>query len=342
MGIAPDAIRITDLIRGLLDRGYFQATEAVTQAIVGNSTGGVMQRRLQEVIDEAARLEAAGLALEMNNPVVVAFLSDYEAALKADGVLIRSASEVVQQVGIDAAEPLVRQLALPGMSDAMLAQLGITWNTPSPEAVNALVNFVGSPVFEAKITKFVEGTLAQAQNVIIRGMVEGIGPVAIARNLQNVIPGLSSSNAQQLMRTLQLTSFRESQRVHRVANAHILEYQIRIAALDDRTCMSCVALHGEILPIDDRIDDHHRGRCTSVTKIKGLPPPDVEAGESWFNRQNPVTQQNMMGQAAWDAWKAGAISLQDFPKPYEDDLFGRMIGENSLVGILGDGAQEFK
>jgi hypothetical protein len=106
--------------------------------------------------------------------------------------------------------------------------------------------------------------------------------------------------------------------------------------------MACVALHGTILPINARIDDHHSGRCTSVTKVRGLPAPAVESGEDWFRRQSDERQRAQMGNAAWDAWQAGAFELSAYPRPYEDELFGTMIGHNSFKGILGDEAEEFK
>ena len=115
-----------------------------------------------------------------------------------------------------------------------------------------------------------------------------------------------------------------------------------IAVLDDRTCMSCISLHGTRLPINARVDDHHSGRCDSVTKVRGLPVPVVESGEDWFNRRTDSQQQAQMGVAAWHAWQAGAFNLDQYPRPYTDDLFGDMIGHNSLVGILGAKAQEFK
>lgn len=105
--------------------------------------------------------------------------------------------------------------------------------------------------------------------------------------------------------------------------------------------MSCVALHGQILPIDARIDDHHMGRCTSITKVRGLDAPTVESGPDWFTAQSEDTQRQMMGDARFEAWKSGAIQWGDFPKAYTDDLFGRMIGEASLRGMLGSGAKAY-
>jgi len=338
MGIAPDPVRIGELIRGLLDREYTGTTEAVLRAIYNN---GTVTRALDQLDQEVARLEALGLSLTQDNPVLRAVLADLDSAMQANGALVNSVVGAVQESAVNAAGPITRQLALPGFTDAMLSELGIVWNVPDVEAINALVGFVQNPAFEDKIAAYVNGTLAQVQNLLIREIVSGKGPLAIARDLRLMLTGLPAANANQLLRTLQLTSFREAQRAHRIANVHILEYQIRIATLDDRTCMSCIALHGTTLPIDARIDDHHQGRCTSVTKVRGLPAPIIETGEAWFMRQPETRQIDMMGGSAWRAWQDGAIQLSDFPKPYQDDLFGTMIGENSLVGILGEEAQQY-
>jgi len=301
-----------------------------------------MAQRLNELDAEAARLAARGQRLTADNPVAVALLSDFDDVMRANGVITGSVSGAVQETGVNAAGPVVRQLALPGFDDAALASIGVQWNVPNPDAINALVNFVGDPLFAEKLGTYSTGTVAQVQGVIINGAIRGRGPIALARDVRSVVHGLPAHNANSLLRTLQLTSFREAQVVHRVSNAHILEYQIRIATLDDRTCMTCVALHGTQYPIEARIDDHDQGRCTSVTKVRGMQAPIVESGPDWFGRQTDERQRAQMGNAAWDAWQDGAFTLAQYPKPYQDDVFGNMIGTNSLVGMIGERAEAFK
>ena len=44
----------------------------------------------------------------------------------------------------------------------------------------------------------------------------------------------------------------------------------------------------------------------------------------------------MMGPSAFTAWRSGAFELREYPKEYEDDLFGTMVGANSLKGMIGE------
>lgn len=81
--------------------------------------------------------------------------------------------------------------------------------------------------------------------------------------------------------------------------------------------------------------------CTSITVLKGRPAPAVESGPDWFARQSEDRQRAMMGGARFEAWKAGAIQWGDMSRVYDDPVFGRMVGEASLKGMLGDGAKEY-
>lgn len=341
MGLIPNPDTSAALIRRLLDRGYTDATDAVIRAIVTNGSSGVLDQRLRELDAEVARLASEGKKFDPNNPVVRALLADFDDVMRVNGALVNSVAADVQWIGANAAGPVVRQLALPGFSDADLARIGIAWNVPNPDAVASVVDMVTSDAFGELMSQYVTGTSLQARNVLINGFVAGRGSLANARAFRQAIQGLPAHNANTVLRTLELTAFRNAQVVHRVENAHILEYQIRIATLDDRTCMSCVAQHGEELPIDARIDDHHAGRCTSITKVRGLQAPEVETGVVWFGRQSESRQRTMMGNAAFDAWKDGAIAISDYPQQYSDPVFGTMIREASLKGMIGEQAKEY-
>lgn len=334
-------VRAVRLVGQMIDRDYTRSVGPVVRAIAANSERGALGKRLKELEAEAARLAEAGKRLTPDNAVARALLSDLDDALRANAALIDGVADDVVASGVRNAGAMVRGGALAGMTDAQLAALGVAWNVPDPEAVARLVQYTSSDAWTAALEKYQEGTGKVAQNALTRAFIEGKGPIAAARELRAAVTGLPVAYAEQMTRTLQLTSLRDSAAAHRVANSHIIEYQIRIAALDDRTCVSCVALHGTELPLDARIDDHHRGRCTSVTKVRGMAAPAVESGPDWFARQSEDRQRAMMGGARFEAWKAGAIQWGDMSRVYDDPVFGRMVGEASLKGMLGDGAKEY-
>lgn len=332
--------RYRQLVAGLLDQGYDEVVTPVLRAINRNGTSGLMAQRYRELEAEAQRLAAAGERLQPDNPILRAVLADLETALARDAAVIDGMAAEVQATGSEAAGTVVRQLALPGFDDNALRVIGVEWVVPDPEAVAQVVNYTGNPLWQSKLGNYRDGILAVARNQAIRGVIEGWGPVRTARAVRQAGVDLPVSAANTMMRTLQLTGYREASVVHRLANAAILTAQIRIATLDDRTCLACIALHGTRLPINARIDDHHNGRCDSISVVVNR-PREIESGESWLNRQSPERQRAIMGGANYNAWRAGAVELRQFVRPYEDDLFGRMIQEQSLVGVLGPQAQQY-
>jgi hypothetical protein len=191
-------------------------------------------------------------------------------------------------------------------------------------------------------------TLENVQNIATRGISLGWSPIRIAREIRNTTEGFPSAQANNLMRTLQMTSYRDATRIHQQANVEIIDSVIRVASLDDRTCLSCIALHGTVIwnsednanePIP-RVHDHHQGRCTSVVQVKGR-ELRVQTGAQWFYAQSEARQRLIAGDANYNALQANAVSLSDFPQEYEDEVFGTMLRESSLQGILGAGAQDY-
>ncbi len=340
--VPPSTQRISDLLTGLLDNGYDSAVSPVVRAIASDLTDSQLTKALDALEQEAARLEALGERMQPDNPVFRMVLSDLRGTLQAEAVAINGVASDVVGTGIDAAGVSVRQLAIGDLTDAQLRGVGIGWNTPDPEAVRAIVDYTRSPEWRAMFSSYADDLTDTIASIAIRGMVDGDGPRTIARELRRHVDTLLPYQADTLMRTLQLTSYRDAAVANRLSNADILSYQVRIAALDDRTCLACLALHGKHYPIDERIDDHPNGRCDSITVVKGFEGErNIETGQDWFNDLSPDRQRAMMGNAAYEAYKAGDVRLDDFVGTRQDDVFGSQVYEQSLKGVLGDGAQRY-
>jgi len=326
--------RIGELTRALLDRGYEQATRQTLNAIGASVGGGRINQRLAELDAEAARLEAAGQRLQPDNPVLRALVADLDTELGRIAQRVDAAAADAQRRGVDAAARLTRELALPGVTDEQLRMIGVQWNVPDPEAVNRLVGYVNSDAWAVELEAYPDRVLETVRNQAVRGLVEGWNPLTTARMIRQMAEGVPAAQANTLMRTVQLQSYRDAAVIQRMANADILTEQIRIAALDARTCMACVALHGTRLPIDERINDHFNGRCTSISVVRGR-PRDVQTGEEWFGGLPEERQRAQMGDSAFELWKGGRINLRDFVQPYQDAVFGEMVREASVKGMLG-------
>lgn len=337
---------VQDLINGLLDRGYTSTAQPVLNAVAKSVNSGIIAQRLKELDAEVARLEENGERLKADNPVLRALLADLDDTMKVNGRVVDGASETVQQTGIDAAARIQRQLALPGITDQQLARIGLVWNKPDPEAVNQLVQYAQSDAWANMLSKYGEDVVSIVKNQAIRGIVEGWSPLRTASSIRAITQNLPGFQANNLLRTLQITSYRDATAASQNVNAGIVSRVIRIAALDDRTCLSCLALHGTVIwdsendagtPIP-RVDDHYSGRCTSVVEVQGR-TIDVTPGVDWFNGLSAERQQQQASFAEspgkWEAFKNGEVTLMDFVHYHDDGTFGQMVREASLTDALG-------
>lgn len=345
-GNPPRRGTISDLVNRLLDRAYDQAAEPVLQAIASSTNSGIIAQRLDELTAEAARLAEAGQRLTPDNPILRALLADLETTLNRDAANIGAASPSVQSSGADAAGVIQRQLALGGTTDAQLARLGVRWNSPDPEAVARLIGYARSDPWRAELTKYGPDIVGIVFNQAVQGIALGWSPLRSAREVRRITENFPAHQANNLLRTLQLTSYRDSTALHQNANRAIAQQVIRIAARDVRTCLSCIAQLGDVIwdserdggtaPVP-RVDDHHSGRCTGVIIVKGF-ARTVQTGVDWFNSLPPERQAQQTSLARspgkLDALREGRVTLRDFIHEYKDDTFGRMLRESSLMDAL--------
>lgn len=342
----PRAGTITDLVNGLLDNGYNRAAQPVLTAIARGTNSGLIQRRLAELEAEAERLDAAGERLDPQNPVLRALLADLDTELGRAAGRMNNAASSVQDTAINAAGKIQRQLALPGMTNVQLARVGLVWNAPDPAAVAQLVDYAGSQAWDNLLNQYGADVLGIVNNQAIRGIALGWSPLRTAREIRRITESIPAHHANNLMRTLQQTSYRDASAMHQQANLAIGQQIIRIAALDARTCLSCVSQHGQVIwdserdvnaPVP-RVNDHHSGRCTSVMQVKGRPPLNLQSGEQWFSSLSPERQRQQISFAntpgKWAAFQSGQVTLRDFSQSYTDPTFGSMLREASLTGAL--------
>lgn len=336
---------VTDLINRLLDRGYNQIAQPVINAIAASVNTGLIQRRLDELDAEAQRLDELGERLTPDNPVLRALLADLETTLRRDSQRMADASEPLQAAASSAAATIQRQLALPGMTDAQLRAIGMRWNVPDPERVARLVDYATSPQWAAQLRQYGPDVLGIVNNQAIRGSVSGWGSLRTAREIRGMTESIPAHQANNLLRTLNLTSYRDSAAIHQQANLAIAQQVIRIAALDLRTCLSCVAQHGQVIwdsqrdvnaPVP-RVNDHHSGRCTSIIVVTGR-TVNIIPGPDWFASLSPERQAQQASFASspgkLEAYRAGQLQLADFIHRYDDPTFGPMLREASLTGAL--------
>lgn len=326
---------VTPLDR-LLDDPFNAIAAGVLVAILRRAETGLLARRLDDLDAEAARVDR----VSADNPVLRALLADTVRILRQHAALIDATAPDLQLAATTAAQTVARSTTLAGLTDAQLRVLGIVWNTPETDVLAQVADYTGREAWVRQLEQYVTDSATVINNAAFQGIAAGKNPLAIARDIRAAVQAFPAFQANNLMRTLHMTAFRDVTAAIHVANADILEGVMRIATLDARCCLACIAQHGDVYPVGTRVDDHHQGRCIGVGIVRGR-PREVESGIDWFARQPDDIRRELAGGANYNALEAGAVTLRDFVQPYTDDTFGNMIREASLKGILGDGAERF-
>ena len=222
-----------------------------------------------------------------------------------------------------------------------------TWDRLPTEAVETLLGFLQN---DSELRNGLQNSLGinaatNFQNKLLEGIALGYNPKKI-NNLINQSLGEPLTWSLNTVRTTQLYAYREATRANYIANSEIIGGWKWYAALDGRTCLSCVNKHGREFRPDQSLNDHHQGRCTQIPLIDkperfGLQPLEIETGESWFNKLPTNQKIERMGYARYQAFLAGEFKFSDLSQPYENDIYGEMIKEASLVGMLGQRAERY-
>lgn len=333
------------LVDDLLNRGYENASRQVLAGIVQELSSGIVNQRLRELEAHATQLQADGERLRADDPVLRALLADLETVQRRNQERIQGAAAGLTAAGVEASSTISRELTFAGTSDNVRNRIGAQWNRPDPQAVAALVDFTQDPAFAEMLSGFGDDVLNRLRLRATFGFTNGWGAVRSAGALRLLAENLPQHQADTIMRTMHLMSYRRGTAATHAANARILQPEaIRIAVLDARTCLTCVALHGRRVPLGQPVADHWQGRCTVIAQVRGM-NRDVQSGADWFNGLPPERQQQQYSfistPAKYQAFRQGAVTLDDFVAEATDPLFGEMVFEASLKGILGDDARQY-
>jgi len=277
---------------------------------------------------------------------IVAEMEHYGTIVENEVTL--GAQEAIAQALSDSEK--LTQLALPGIP-TLDAQIMAQWNRLHVDAIEQAMAFLGdgSPLQARWAAQMGEEVAKEVAEAMIQGVALGWNPKRIARAVRKQF-GQGLNWALRNTRTVQIWAYREATRMSYLANAHIVRSWTWVSALDNRTCLACIAEHGTIHPLSEPLNDHYNGRCVAVPNTVtyrdlgldvDVEPLTVGGGEDWFRAQPELVQRKMMGPSKWAAWRAGAFRFDDLITTSPDPVYGEIVGEASLVGMLGAEAQRF-
>ena len=338
-------ITAANAVRRLVEQRYEDEAVSVIRAISATVERGEVQRRLADLDEALAENDVRSF-----QPKTDALFSAFDSSMRETGRLLEGAGPGLQAAAAGQADAVIR-MGQRNADPRLYARFNEEWTTPDPEALRAGLDFTDR--WDSEIAYLVGRNTEIVRNIAIRGQAEGLHPVVVARQLREMIQGLPVASANNIMRTLFLESSRKAQALSYERNADVIERVIRIEALDDRTCMACIALHGSVhwergenaiayLPIPP-IDEHHQGRGTTVAELRNY-PMEIETGEEWFRRQPPDKQQriievNYSRKQATEPdgllarIQSGEVVFSQFVGEYRSPVYGRMVRQATLSEI---------
>lgn len=334
--------RLRDLMRSALDAEYARLFAPLARSLATTARPGTpLATAFEQLIAAALEAQRRGVRLSAQAPEVRAVIALVNDALAQHRALLAVLADDLTMSGVRAGAQIARWMAFPGMSTQQLRALGIDWRVPDIDAVLRVLSLQGRREWADALGTYQQAIIDAVTRRLVANVLQGANPRQAVEDIQRLLPAMSAHRVEAIARTVQLNAYRRSTSINYVANAHIIEPEaIRVAALDDRTCLGCVVLHGTRVPIGEPLIEHYNGRCTTVPVVRGQQFA-VRSGEAWLVDQPSETQQRIMGSPRYRAWVEGAVELRDFAQTTRDPLFGDMLATASLRGLLGDAARDF-
>ena len=338
----PTVIQLAQQFRKRLEAQELDTAERM--ALAYNRIYTSLLDDLQKLADKIALMEKPTRDQIFRLSRIQQLLAQVEEQTNRFVPTVENEIEIIQRRAISQAIEDVINLVEASLGDDASAIIG-SFTTLPVDAIETAAGLFGedSPLTERLEKGFGEYVASQVENNIITGVALGKNPREVYRILQrNLQQSLGSglTSALTTIRTAQVKSYQLASHASYQANSDIVTGWIWYSALQPgRTCMSCIAKHGTLFPITQRLNDHHNGRCTPIPQTRLSAP--VEPGQDWFKRQSVTTQRQMMGNATYKAWRKKEFEFSELSRPYDDPVYGELIREASLKDILGAKAKAY-
>ena len=252
---------------GGIFKGIQDDIKAVTETVVDQQLSFAQAKKLE-------RLQALERQVEREVNTFSKFANRTVTTSQGDAA---SLAQQATKTTVDRALPA-------GVTDGVLADAGISWNTlPS----SAFENFIGISGDGKPLANLLDPLGVQARRGIVQGLGEGIargfGPRKTAALMRQRF-GVPLSRALALSRTETLRAYREATRAQYDANTDIVTGWRRVATLDDATCFACIALDGTLYATDELMDAHVNDRCHPAGTVVDGPLP-LGASKRFYSGQ---------------------------------------------------------
>jgi hypothetical protein len=332
----PPAGRVQRMI-GEFRQGM-EAEEAVQMADMAR-TWLEIERRLQAQMELLAR-EAADLRAA-SQPVTRAQLyrmkryRDLLGQAQAETLKYQkwAAAEIAARQAEMAKLGVVQSQALIRESYLEAGKVAARFNLLPVEAVEAMIGFAGNgtPLNDLLMADYPD-TIERLTGTLIRATAQGINPRETARLMARDMSG-NLQRALTISRTEQIRAYRTAA-TSQMKESGVVDGWIWRAALQDNTCLACLAMDGTEHELDEELDDHPNGRCFKQPRIKGLEPLAAQSGADWFAAQSEETQRGMMGDKRFEGWQQGQIEFSQLATVKHSDEWGSYVSVAPLEALI--------
>ncbi len=287
------------------------------------SLDGLLER-IEQARKAGARVSPAWLYQEERYRALMAQVETEMAGLAR----YAESSIVAQQAqAIALAQEHAQQLVLTGLEPA---QIAVSWTRLPAGAIEEAVGFMRPDSPLHKLLARLPGEAAKdVERELVVGVATGAGPAETARRVRKALGG-NSARALTIARTETLRAYREATHQSYLANAEYLDGWMWVCAKGPRTCAACLAMDGTKHRLNERLDDHPNGRCVMAPLPKGIEMPKRQTGAEWFEAQEPEVQRRVLGNAGYEAYSKGEVTLQDFVGRKRSRDWGTMRYARSL------------
>jgi len=220
-------------------------------------------------------------------------------------------------------------------SEELIRQAGIGFNGIDSRAMAALLDYLaeGSPLYN-RLQLITTASIDKIISAIVDGVASGFNPRKIAAMIRDAFGG-GLTDALRNTRTVQLYAYRDAARANYMATDGIVTKWVWWAELDANVCMSCVAMHGTLHDLDERLNDHYNGRCAAIPYIPEIDTDPIRSGQEWFDSLTEAEQRRLMGPGKLDAYRSNQFDFSALSSEYDNDVYGTMRSETSLKQLLG-------
>lgn len=330
-----------------------EATSAERMATIYARIYANLQRDAAALAEEIALMDPPSRSKILKLARTQQLLEQVKIQVGRFGGVVEGELTVIQDAavrqGIDDALSLMAASLPPDLPPQLQRAIVGSFARLPADAIEAATGMMSedSPLRQRLTDKFGEWTAEQVERHLVDGIAAGMNPRRIAAMLEhNLQEGLGSglTSALSTIRTAQIKSYQTANFATYRANSDVVKGWVWHAELGPRTCLSCLAMHGTIHPLDEVMNDHDNGRCTPIPQTityadLGLDIPEkreeIQSGESWFNRQPESVQREMMGPGKYDAWKAGKFEFSQLSKEYDHPSYGTLLREATLAELTG-------